>query len=775
MDIVLLMITLSISTYLISAIYCRYRGKDVLPNLIVLCFLWQIIGVGVSYAFYYEHLNILLGHPGWLGLLFIFAIGVSLLALWFYVKSGRMRLGTLLKCALVMVLAFGVFFLVNQGVVPSWLVMLGNVAVYSVAFVLMLRYRDPRQSNLSFAQISVGIVVLALTTMMREYYSPEYLAGITNGGIFIIALGSMLYYMENGTYLLKDANRSLVSERDVSEKLKSKYEMVLNTIQEGIWDYDPDTDRVFLSGMLRAFFGVTTANVENAYQLLLGSLYPDDLPLLESLFGDLSLDALRKGIREQEPSEKGRDYRLFSHIENRYIWVNLRTKRVKEEDTGKYHLYGTIRIIQGDRDAEERIYQLAYHDQLTGLKNKTAFFERLESLLVNSTENHALFLMDLDRFKYINDSRGHKFGNAVLVNVAERLATLCADKAELFRYGGTEFVALLPQREFAAFSIALRHLFETPFDIDGSGIYLTASVGFSVFNPQETSSDTIMIRLDLAKHKAKEQGGDCQVGYTEEYGREVREKVLLSDAMREAIEAGEMLMHYQPKFAMQGCRVVGYEALLRWRLNGQWIPPDRIIQIAEETGQIQALGHQIIDRVFTDSRMIPQDETIAINLSVMQLESQGFLAGLDTLERQHGVTPGRFLFEITENVLMQGMENVSETLYILRERGYQVSLDDFGTGYASYNYLSRLPIDELKLDKSLSQSVLRSDRDQAIVRHMIEIGKLLGFTVVCEGIERQEEAELLQVMGCDIGQGYHYSVPLPLEKVAEQPWRAISQ
>ncbi len=761
MDIVLLMITLSISTYLITSIYHSHRKQEILPHLIELCFLWQTIGILVAYAFYYKDLQVMLHYPQWLNFFFVMVMGISLYAfLSFLFRHGfskKTLYNTLgLSCAMLLV-----FYLVHTSTVSLQVVLFANIFVYSVSLVILYRNRDPRQSFLSFAQIAVGIIAFSLAAALKGIITPAYTISIANGSIFIIALGAMMYYLEHTTYRMADINQSLVDERDISEDLRKKYEMVLENVHEGIWEYDLVDNRAFLSDVLRDFFGVSTKYLEGAFEVLVKHFHPEDLRSLADQISGTTHEALVYSMMRGSPSAAGKEYRIFSHVENRYVWVNLKATRVIDPKTFRIHLYGTMSVIQNARDAEERIYQLAYYDQLTGLRNATSFYEELEQLRKNDATQRVLFLVDLDRFKYINDSRGHSFGNAVIRNIARNLVPLHQFECEAYRFGGTEFLLTAPLEYLAEISIHLSHLFGTAMDINGSSIHLTASIGYCPIGPETLTTEKLMIQLDLAKNKAKEMGGNCQVGYSESFNEELQKKVTLSDALRKALLDRDLYMHYQPKICLKTGDTVGYEALLRWNLEGSHVPPDQIIEIAEETGQIHALGRLIIDMVFQESTFAEAHQTIAINLSVMQLEQNGFLEDVEVLQRLHGVQPARFIFEITESVLMQGMESAVKTLYTLQEKGYRISLDDFGTGYASYNYLSRLPINELKLDKSLTQSVLDSEKDKAIVRHMVEIGKLLNFTVVCEGVENLEEYEALKSYGCDLGQGYYFSVPLP--------------
>lgn len=760
MDIVLLMITLSISTYLVSSIYYRYKNREILPNLIVLCFLWQTIGICVAYAFYYSSLYTMLNYPHWLNLFFVGILGISVAAfLTFLIRNGISR-ETAYKTLALSSSVFLILYLVYASYVPVVVVLGFNILIFTVSLVIIYLKRDHRQSYLSFSQIGVGIITFSISIVLKGVFTQEYVTGIANGSIFIIAMGSMLYYLEHTTFHMKDINCSLVAERDISEGLRKKYEMVLENVREGIWEYDLENDRVFLSGMLREFFGVTEC-MENAFETLLKHVHPEDARFFSEQISGITHEDLVYHLMRNAPSITGKEYRFFSQVESRYVWVNFKATRVLDPKKFTVRLYGTITVIQDAREAEERIYQLAYYDQISGLRNATSFHEHLEKIQQRESEENVFFLIDLDRFKYINDSRGHRFGDEVIRQIARSLINLQISGCDAFRLGGTEFLLVTSQKNFDRISDGLSQIFSTAIEINDSSIHLTASIGYSFFNPQATSSERLMIQLDLAKHRAKDLGGNCQVEYLDAFSEELEENVMLSEALRSGIRKKELSMHYQPKVCMDTGVISGYEALLRWNLNGKWIPPDKIIRIAEETGQIHALGKLIIEMVFEESGFAEDHQSIAINLSVMQLEYAGFLSEIDLLQDTYQMDSSRFIFEITENVLMQGVEEIISTLNQLRVRGYRVALDDFGTGYASYTYLSRLPINELKLDRSLTQSIIAFEKDAAIVRHMIDIGKVLGFTVVCEGIETFEEYAALKSYGCDIGQGYYFSKPLP--------------
>lgn len=760
MDIVLLIITLSISTYLISSMYHRYNNREILPHLIVLCFLWQTIGIIVAYAFYYTSLYSMLNYPHWLNFFFVGILGISISAFLKFLYQNGMTKDMLKKTLMLSGSVFLTLYLVYKSYLPIRSVLFFNIFIYTVSLCIMFIKRDRRQSALSFAQMSAGIITFSISIALKDIFTEEYVIGIANGSIFIIAMGAMMYYLEYTTYRMKDFNQSLISEKNTSEDLRKKYEMVLENVQEGIWEYDLAADRVFLSKMLRELFGVNSEYVEGAFAIFMKHIHPDDIVLFVDSFKGVTHEAFVCSMMRNTNNAFVKEYRVFSHIENRYVWIHVNSSRVVDPKTFRIHLYSTISVIQGARDAEERIYQLAYYDQLTGLRNATSFYEHLEEILKNRDEKSVLFLIDIDRFKYINDSRGHSFGNSVIRNIGRNLIPPKQSQCEAFRMGGTEFLLVAPLTHLSEISDHLSSFFGTPMTIDGSSIHLTASIGYCPLDGHTLTGERLMIQLDLAKHKAKEKGGNCQVGYSEAFNEELQEKVMLSDALRSAILKRELFMHYQPKIHLTTGETVGYEALLRWTLNGRNIPPDQIIRVAEETGQIYALGNLIIAMVFQESDFTQENQTIAINLSVMQLEQNGFLEDLAALQKIHGIDSGRFIFEITENVLMEGMEGIVQTLHALQEMGYSISLDDFGTGYASYNYLSQLPIDELKLDKTLTQSVLNSDKDRIIVQHMVEIGKLLDFTVVCEGIENQEEYMIMQSFGCDLGQGYYFSRPL---------------
>jgi len=759
-DIILLIISLSISTYIVSSIYYRFRKQEILPNLIVLCYLWLVIGVVVAYIFYFEKLNRMLNGPGWLGVFFSGILGVAVISFGMFLKVNGVSRKTVLKAIFLTGCVFGILFSVYKGYLPIVYAMYFNIAIYLASTILLFIKRDSRQSNLSFAQIFVGILALSFCYTYQNQFAESYTIAISNGAIFLIAVGSLLYYLEYTTLSLSDVHKTMIEERDQSEAYRQKYEMALNVTQEGIWEYDLRNDQSFLSSSLQHFFGVDSAIMEDSYQHLLKQLHPDDRESFVQRIGGTDYDALKNYLSGARSVMEQQEFRMFNAAAERYYWVNVKTRKVVDDESGAVKLYGSAAVVQDVKDAEEKIYNLAYYDQLTGLPNATSFYEFLRNLrMQKSHANILLFLIDLDRFKYINDSRGHSFGDSVIRTIVLKLNPLKELGCNLFRFGGTEFVITGEADDYENIKQHLLQCFNRPLEIQEANIHLTASVGYCTFDISSCEIETIMIQLDLAKNKAKERGGNCMVPYSDEFQREIQNKVSTSDALRLAIVNRDIFMHYQPKVDMQSREIVGYEALVRWKKDGEFVPPDLLVAIAEETGQIYSLGLLIIEMVFAEAGFVNENQSIAINLSALQLEQIEFVEDIRRIQQKFGINPQRFIFEITEGVLLQDFDSTVQILDQLKVLGYRISLDDFGSGYASYNYLAKLPLDELKLDRSLTHSVLESDRNAALVRHMIMIGKLLGFIIVCEGVESREEYGILQSLGSDLGQGYFFSKP----------------
>lgn len=411
--------------------------------------------------------------------------------------------------------------------------------------------------------------------------------------------------------------------------------------------------------------------------------------------------------------------------------------------------------------------QLAYHDPLTGLKNRISFKLELERELGSTVERAGLLLIDLDRFKVINDTLGHHAGDRVLVQTAERLVRAAGVQAPIYRLGGDEFVMVLndaAEAQCAAAAEAVLTHFRGPFRVGDSEIIVTPSIGISIYPDNSESVEDLLKYADAAMYLAKEGGKNSFRFYNTELHTIMARKMLLENELRRAIERGQFTLFYQPKVELRTRKVIGMEALLRWEHPTLGtISPAEFIPVAEESGQIVAIGEWVLQRACAQNKQW-QDAgyaplRVSVNVSVRQFQHRDFLPAVRRVLQRTGLAPTYLELEITESI-MQNVAESTELLRGLREMGIGASIDDFGTGYSSLYLMPRLPIDTIKIDKSFIDDI--EDRHQlSMVKTIIDLGLSLGMNVVAEGIESEYQQQVLIANGCPIGQGYLYSRPVP--------------
>jgi diguanylate cyclase (GGDEF)-like protein len=435
----------------------------------------------------------------------------------------------------------------------------------------------------------------------------------------------------------------------------------------------------------------------------------------------------------------------------------------------------------------ERDRHQATHDALTGLPNRVLLRDRLDQSLATAGRTSgevALLLIDLDRFKEINDTLGHSTGDKLLCQVGPRLRSVLREGDTVARLGGDEFAVLLPLvdgvGEAERVAERLREALHRPFDVDGHGevvaLDVEASVGIAISPWHGTSSEALLRNSDIAMYVAKEMKAGAVVFEPEEHVTTSSGLTVLGD-LRRALEGGdELFLAYQPKYVLDGERIEGLEALLRWQhpVRGL-IPPGDFIPAAEGTGIILRLTEHVLDlalgqqrRWLDAGRAVP----VAVNLSTRCLLDAGLPDLVERLLTGHGV-PARLLrLEVTESAVMGDAARCMTVLQRLHDLGVKLSIDDFGTGYSSMSYLRRLPVDELKIDRSFVSGMTTTAHDAVLVRTAIDLGHNLGLTVVAEGVEEVEQVLALRALGCDVAQGYHYARPMGAEQMTELLGRA---
>ena len=428
--------------------------------------------------------------------------------------------------------------------------------------------------------------------------------------------------------------------------------------------------------------------------------------------------------------------------------------------------------ISERRLAQQQLDHLAHHDPLTGLPNRRLFRERLTRRLQNpdqQTQPLALLFIDLDRFKDVNDTLGHPVGDALLLNVTQRLRGSLAADDLLARLGGDEFICLrdrIPSpQDAAALAERLLALFEAPFTVGENRLYLSASIGISLTSAGRQDVDQLVRQADAAMYQAKALGRNRHHFYTEEMTAQAQERIRLEGRLRGAIAAGELSLHFQPRVDSADGRLSGAEALLRWNsAELGLVPPARFIPVAEVTGYIEELGAWVLEQTCT--QLAAWDAaglhlpSVSINLSVKQLERGNFPSLLQDCIRRHGLDASRLEIELTESVVLV-LEDALARLGELKALGVRLALDDFGTGYSSLSYLNRLPVQVLKIDRSFISGIGLRRSDESIVKAMVDIARSLQLVSVAEGVETQQQLAFLQQLDCAEVQGFLYGAAIP--------------
>jgi diguanylate cyclase (GGDEF)-like protein len=445
-------------------------------------------------------------------------------------------------------------------------------------------------------------------------------------------------------------------------------------------------------------------------------------------------------------------------------------------------LYGIMfRIVAGAsktlrRQAEVNEHQ-ALHDALTDLPNRTLFHDRVHQALASARREHiaaAVMIMDLDRFKEVNDTLGHASGDELLKQVGLRLRDSLRESDTVARLGGDEFGVLLPKVVDAEAAVAvarkLRTTLEEPFTLHGLALRMEASIGIALFPDHGSDVQSLLQRADVAMYVAKEHPAGCEV-YTRERDEYSPDRLTLLTELRRGIDRGQLLLHFQPKADLRTGDIQGVEALVRWQHPERgMIPPDEFIPPAQKTGVITPLTMFVLDEALRQCRtwaLQGMELCVAVNLSTRNLLDVHLPDTVGELLARWEV-PARLLeLEITESTILADPVRAMEILSRLDEMGIRLAIDDFGTGYSSLAYLKRLPVDELKIDKSFILGMEENENDAVIVRSTIDLGRNLGLRVVAEGVETAKAWNRLVSLGCDIAQGYYLSRPVPADQLTE--------
>ena len=427
------------------------------------------------------------------------------------------------------------------------------------------------------------------------------------------------------------------------------------------------------------------------------------------------------------------------------------------------------------RLSEEKLSYLAYHDTLTGLPNKLSLYEHAKGILEYEDRKSALLFIDIDNFKYVNDTLGHAFGDRLVAKVSDRLKALMIDKCTLYRLSGDEFVMILKsiddKKEAEDYASNLLANFLKDFDSLGSNLHVSLSIGISIYPDHGTELEQLLKYADIAMYQVKEAGRKNYMVYDQAMNEAFIERVAIEKHLQNALDNHEFNVHYQPQLDIRTGKITGFEALLRWNspVLGS-VSPLKFIKVAEDTHFIVPLGKMVLQNACEFLKQLNKkgysDLTVSVNISILQLLQADFIDFVNETLRKYRIKPEYLELEITESILIESFEIITPRLQSLRNNKVRIALDDFGKGYSSLNYLKQLPITTLKVDKTFIDYIEGKSEDD-FVSHIISIGKNMGMCVVAEGVENQHQLDYLIKHNCDKIQGFLFCRPKPEAEIFE--------
>ncbi|AOT68578.1 ABC transporter substrate binding protein [Geosporobacter ferrireducens] len=568
---------------------------------------------------------------------------------------------------------------------------------------------------------------------------------------------------------LRVQNQLLEESRNEIQKSEERYKLVFGASNEGLWELDMVTNEMFFS--------------ENWYDIFDSFKEHREIKNFDSWFELMHPEDRERAVNELERLKTGKSdkYECEYRIRNKngeYQWVFSKGIALKNLDNSIKRLAGSHINIHEKKLQQEKIKQLAYYDTLTGLPNRTFLNQKLYSILkiaAETKDSGAVIFIDIDNFKMINDAFGHTFGDILLEQIGERLKKKARYDIYIGRLGGDEFLILYEgvkqDKLVEGLAKEIIECFEADFIVEEKKLHITTSIGISKYPDDGHTPDDLLKNADTAMYRAKYEGKNRYRFFEKSMNEDLAQKMILQNSLRNALERSEFVLYYQPEIDTFDGTVYGFEALIRWLSPDHgFVPSMKFIHILEETGMIVEVGKWVFKNACEFAKKINRNNSkeilVSINVSPIQLMHNDFVEDIKNIIENTGISPKLIGFEITETALMESFTENIEKLYKLRALGVVILLDDFGTGYSSLNYLRKMPIDILKIDKSFVDDLI-SDEGKPLAESIVVLAHSIGLKVVAEGVETEEQLNILKAYSCDFIQGYLISKPVPPEETVK--------
>ncbi|UGA56648.1 EAL domain-containing protein [Vibrio sp. VB16] len=575
-------------------------------------------------------------------------------------------------------------------------------------------------------------------------------------------LGIFLYSNISSSQVKERQQRDI--EREESAEVLGLYASAFSSSGEAMLIIDQDQKIINAN---RAFLKHSGYSIGDVISRNWAILHADNTPI--STYLEMTNTLEDKGFWQGESYGRKKDGSVFPK------WLSI--SKIKKECSDSSFYISTYSDISERKEAEKEIAHLAHFDILTDLHNRYSLEERLERVLERAQKYHykaAMLFIDLDRFKTINDSLGHAFGDKLIIEVAHELSKIKRDQDTLARIGGDEFVLILPQvtdtSDVALVAQRIQEKLNKLYHISNRDVETSASIGICLYPDDGTTTVELMKNADIAMYQAKLKGRNNYQFFTTALSQAADERLKLENQMRVALELGQFEIYFQPIVNTNSLSIVSAEALIRWKHPEHgFYPPDKFIPIAEDTGFIHTLGDWILNEACHSFSQIKQRgcglKKISINLSVNQLQSTKLIDKVNKAMKKYGISVGELEFEITETAAMQDPDFAVSQLTALSNLGISLAIDDFGTGYSSLSYLKKLPIQTLKVDRTFVSDIGKDTNNEEICITTISLAHNLGLQVVAEGVETEEQIAFLKQHHCDRLQGYYFSRPVPINEL----------